>query len=566
MPQESPSQKKRSGEDRVVELRPPARLESTTAIEAGQEALARGAWEEARSALENALQADESPEVLFGLGEALWWLGEIRESVRCWEQAYVAFRRRPDPVQAANVALQLTFLYQDNLGNHAAAAGWAAHAARLIDEFDLEPMRGWVLLTRACGSPDPGQGETLARQARLLAVEVGDRDLELCALSEIGSTLVEQGRIGEGVSLIDEAMAGALAGEGRLDTVVFTSCQMIHSCNRCADFQRVVQWVRAADRFIERYGCPYLNATCRAHYGGVLFATGDWHNAEEELKAALELSGEALPVVRGEALARLAELRLAQGRPEEAERLLAGIEDHEAAAPVCVRIQLLRGKLSLAAATARRRLGVVGENRLESAMLLELLGEAEIGQGQVEVAAERGRKLADLGRTLGCRIMLARGERLQGYALAAGAGGAAKSHLDAALREFVRLEMPFETAQTRLLIAQALRKLDPEVAQAEASAALAVFEKLGANVNAGAIATLLRETETSNTSNLAGMSPREVEVLRLVAQGMSNQDIADQLVLSKHTVHRHVSSILAKLALPSRAAAAAYAARHDLIS
>ena len=304
--------------------------------------------------------------------------------------------------------------------------------------------------------------------------------------------------------------------------------------------------------------CPYLNATCRAHYGGVLVATGNWHDAEEELIAALELSENALPAVRGEALTRLAELRLAQGRLEEAEWLLAGFEDHEAAAPVHARILLLRGNLSLAAATARRRLGVVGENRLESALLLELLGEVEIGQGQVEVAAERGRKLAELGGTLDCRVMLARGERLRGHALSDGGDAEAKGHLEVALSEFARLGMPFETARTRLLIAQALRELDPEVAEAEAGAALAVFENLGA--------TLLRETETRKTSNLAGLSQRELEVLRLVAHGMSNQDIADRLVLSKHTIHRHVSSILTKLDLPSRAAAAAYAARHDLIS
>jgi DNA-binding CsgD family transcriptional regulator len=542
--------------------------QSAAAIEAGLEALGRGAWEEARSAFEG---ADESPEVLFGLGEALWWLGGIRESVRCWEQAYTAFRRRPDPVQAANVALQLAMIYQANLGNHAAAAGWVAHAARLVDEFDLEPLQGWVLLVKATGCSDTGQSETWARQARQLAVEFGDRDLELCALSQIGVALIEQGRVGEGVPLIDEAMTGALAGEGRLDTVVFTSCLMMHSCNRCADFQRVVQWIRAADRFIERYGCPYLNATCRAHYGGVLFATGDWLNAEEELRTALELSGEAQPAVRGEALAKLAELRLAQGRIEEAERLLAGFEDHEAAAPVCARIHLLRGELALAAATIERRLGVIGESQLESALLLELLGEAEIGQGQAEAAAERGRKLAELGGTFGCRVMLAHGERLQGHALAAGADPAAKRHLDAALREFARLEMPFETARTRLLLAQALRELDPEVAEAEARAALAVFENLGASGNAGAATILLREIETKprkqtgRPSNLAGLSRREAEVLRLVAKGLSDKEIAARLVLSRHTVHRHVSSILAKLGLPSRTAAAAYAAQHGLL-
>ena len=538
-------------------------------IEAGMEALGRGDWKEARSAFEDAARADESPEILFGLGVALWWLGETRGSVRCLEQAYAAFRRRSDPVQAANAALELSFLYHENLGNHAAAAGWMARAARLVDEFDLEPLQGRVLLIKACCCSDPDQSETWARQARQLAIGVEDRDLELCALSQIGAALIEKGRIDEGIPLIDEAMAGALACEGQLDTVVVTTCRMIQSYDRCADFQRVVQWLRAADRFIERYGCPYLNATCRAHYGGVLFATGDWRNAENELRAALELSGDAMPALRGEALARLAELRLAQGRIEEAERLLAGFEDHEAAAPVCARIHLLRGKLALAVATVQRRLGVIGgENRLEGAVLLELLGEAEIGQGQIEGAAERGRRLAELGSTLGCGVMFARGERLRGHALAAGADEAARRHLDAALCEFVRLEMPFETARTRLLLAQALGELDPEVAEAEARAALVIFENLGANENADAAATLLREIETKarkQISKTSGLSRREAEVLRLVAQGMSNQDIADRLTLSKHTVHRHVSSILTKLNLRSRAAAAAYAAQHKLL-
>ena len=131
--------------------------------------------------------------------------------------------------------------------------------------------------------------------------------------------------------------------------------------------------------------------------------------------------------------------------------------------------------------------------------------------------------------------------------------------------------MPFETARTRLLIAQALRELEPELAEAEARAALATFENLGAREDAGATDSLLRQIEditrkqAGKTSDLSGLSRREVEVLRLVAQGLSNQEIAERLILSKHTVHRHVSSILAKLDLSSRAAAAAYAARHDLL-
>lgn len=365
----------------------------------------------------------------------------------------------------------------------------------------------------------------------------------------IGAALINKGRIDEGIPLIDEAMAGALACEGQLDTVVVTSCKMIQSYDRCADFQRAVQWLREADRFIERYGCPYLNATCRAHYGGVLFAAGDWHKAEKELLAALDLSGDAMPALRGEALARLAELRLAQGRIEEAERLLSGFEDHEAATAVCARIHLLRGKLALAVAVIQRRL------------------EA-IGQGQLEDAAERGRTLAELGSTLGCKVMFARGERLLGRALAAGVDYAAKRHIEVALHEFVWLEMPFEKARTRLLLAQALHEDELEVADAEARAALVIFENLGAIENARAASTLLREIETKTcrqSSKTSGLSQREAEVLCLVAQGMSNQEIADRLTLSKHTVHRHVSSILTKLDLRSRAAAAAYAVQHELL-
>ena len=556
-------------------------------IEAGREALVRGAWEEARSAFERALYTGDGDaaerssravrdlegdaEVLSGLAEALWWLGEIRESLDCWERAYSGFRQRPDPAQAALVAIQLGMIYDANLGNRAAAAGWVARAARLVDEHALEPLRGWILIARAADSADAGEHEALAREAHRLGQASGDRDLELCALTQIGVALIDQGRISDGMAFHDEAMAGALAGEGQLDTVVFTACEMMTSYSRCAQYERMTQWIRAADRFVERYGCPYLSATCRTHYGEVLFATGDWTRAEEELHAALCLSEYSLPAVRAKALARLAELRLAQGSVEEAERLMMGFEDQEASAPVFTRIHLVRGKFALAASTARRWLGVSGEERLESTLLLELLGEAEISQSQVEAAAERGRTLAELGRSLDCQVMLARGERLQGQALVAASDSAAKQHLEVALREFIQLEMPFEAARTHLLLAQALRKLDPEVAEAEARAALAVFNKLGAVTDAKATTSVLREIETrtrkriGKTPDLAGLTQREVEVLRLVAQGLSDKEIATKLVLSRHTIHRHIHSILTKLDLPSRAAAAAYAARHDLL-
>jgi DNA-binding NarL/FixJ family response regulator len=199
------------------------------------------------------------------------------------------------------------------------------------------------------------------------------------------------------------------------------------------------------------------------------------------------------------------------------------------------------------------------------------IGQAEIGQAQIEAATRRGRALAETGSTLDCQVMLARGERLQGRALAAASDSSAKQHLDAALRAFVRLDMPYEAARTRLLIARTLRTLEPEVAEAEARAALAVFKNLGAVLDAESTSTLLREIESKSSKRTgmapdpAGLTQREVEVLHLVAQGLRDKEIATRLVLSRHTVHRHIHSILTKLGLPSRTAAAAYALRHGLL-
>ena len=348
-------------------------------VSAGDSALAAGDWTGARDSFRAALDLGQSAEALNGLGEALWWLGETQDSVDYRERAYAEFRRRPDPVQAANIALVLCVHYQANIGNAAASAGWLARATRLVQEFELEDFRGWILLLEGAEAEDAATGEKLAREAKELAAQSGDLDLELCALAQIGSCLVKQGRVDEGLAFLDEAMAGSLVGEGGdFDTVVFTSCEMIGSCTRCADFERAVQWIRAADRFTERYGCPFLYVYCRTLYGSVLVATGDWTAAERELESALKESRGSQPALHSSAAATLAELRVAQGRIEEAERLVAGLEDQITAAPAVAAIHLGRCKPGLAATGVRRSLGAVTANVIERAILGELLGRAEI--------------------------------------------------------------------------------------------------------------------------------------------------------------------------------------------
>ena len=536
-------------------------------VSSGRRRLATGTWTEAGESFRAALDLEETGEALLGLGEALWWLGETREAIAYQERGFAAFLREGHPDRAANAALWLSLVYRQQIGNTAASDGWIARFARLVEEFELEQLQGWLLVIKAFSSDGPEAEETWARQAHQLGRTSGDQDLEFCAASQVGAALIRQGRIAEGVTWLDESMVGAFSGEGAaLDTVVWTSCNMIISCTRSAEFERAVQWIRAADAFTRRYGCPYLFSECRTSYGGVLLAMGDWDQAEHELQAAIELSQASAPAHRHRALATLAELRMSQGQVEEAEHLVNSLADSEAATAVWARIHLALGRPTLAAATLRRRLSLIGEERLESAVLLELLGEAEIEQGEHQSAVKRGRWLAELGESTGSRLALAQGHRLWGRALeAVGEVTQARLHLDVALTTFVHLEMPFEAARTRMLCARVLVDQAADAAVAEAQLALESFEALGAGRDADAAAAFLRQlgvkAARTGPRGVGALTKREHQVLSLLAEGRSNPEIADRLYLSRRTVEHHVAHVLAKLGVRTRGQAVAEAAR-----
>jgi DNA-binding CsgD family transcriptional regulator len=556
--------------------------ECSELVAAGRKALGAGEWSTARSSFEAALEREEMGEALAGLSDALWWLGDSEAAVRYAERAYVLFRRGPDPVQAAFAAMTLYFLYRISLGNTAASRGWLGRLARLVKEFELAPLVGWVLLVRAHDTDDPALAEGWAREARDLARRFGDADLELCALSQLGASLVEMGRLTEGAALLDEAMAGSLGGEcERLQTVVYACCNMISSCSRVTDLERATQWIRAADRFTRRYGCPHLYTHCRTYYGIVLYATGDWAGAERELGAALRVGRSAERALYGHALAGLAELRLAQGRLEEAERLIEGFEDHFTSACVLASLRLVRGDPASAERILSRRLREVDERKrermgpyragaepcLEAAALLELLTETDIARGDPHAALARARRLEEVGGASGCESIVACAERTLARALAAsGDAAAAVPRLERALSLFGRLGMPYQTARTRLMLASTLGVAKHEAAVAEARAALASFEALGAARDADAGAEFLRSlgVKAARSSARGGgeLTQRELEVLMLLGEGLSNRELAERLFLTRKTVEHHVRGVLSKLGLRSRAEAAAYAVRH----
>lgn len=542
--------------------------ESEQLAEAAQAAVRAGDWTSARSAFEALAAREPAAEAFAGLGDVLWWLGETDEAVRYHELAYAAFQHRGDPASAAMVAVGLYLIYRVSLGNTAAARGWLARVARLVAESGLAPLEGWVALLRAHDSADPVTAERLATDARDLAARFGDTDLELCALSQLGASLVRQGRGEEGTTLLDEAMAASLAGESaRPHTVVYTSCTVISACAQTAELDHALQWIRAADAFEQQYGNPHLYTTCRTYLGAILFASGDWAGAERELRAALDIGVSAERAICAEATARLAELRLAQGRLEESERLLEGFEEFETSSVILAALATARGDLPGARRIALRRVHALdGETAeppasyrpglgacLEEGALWELLADIN----KATEADQAIQRLAELASRTGCEQLQARAHRADGRARRD------LPSLERALSLFTRLRLPLDAGRTRLALAELLTGDD---AVAEARAALAAFELLGAARDADAAAARLRElgviAARGGPMGLGKLTRRELEVLDLLGEGLSNRELADRLFLSRKTVERHVRNVLFKLGLRNRAEAAAYVVRH----
>lgn len=535
-----------------------------------QSALSEARWDDARAAFAGVLDVEVCGAAMFGMSEALWWLGHLGESVAWRERAFGQLRDEGDVMQAALAALYTSLDYRKQFGDAAAASGWLTHATRLVDEHELEPLRGWLLFAMSFNSDDPIDAEALARDAHRSASVVGDRDLELCALAQIGASLVAQGRVAEGVRCLDESMAVALALDGAPDTVVFTSCMMMTSCANCAEFARVVQWVRRTIAFTERFGCPFLFAECRIHFGGVLAATGDWPSAERELRAGLEMTELAVPSLHRLAVANLATLWLDQGRVEQAERLIDSHAEFAEVAAVVARLHLWHGRPAAAIGLLRRRIASGAGQRLERSRLEELLGDAELALGEVDESRQRAATMVADGDELSCDLIGARGHRLAGRAaMAAGEFHVARGSLDAALVAFVRLEMVVEAVRTRLLLASALETVEPEVAAAEARAALSTADRLGATSIADEAAALLRRlgvvVSRGPSGNGSALTRREAQVLDLLGEGLSNPEIAARLHLSRKTVEHHVAHVLAKVGARNRSEAAAEAIRRSAV-
>jgi len=538
----------------------------------GWAALRASRWKAARTAFETAIAAGESPEAHEGLSWAAWWLDDGDAVFAARERAYLLYRRRGDAASAARLATWLAADELDFNGGEAVARGWLRRAHRLLDPLEPGADHGWLAFQDGYVAHAGGDTET-ARERAAYAAALGRRlgvvDLEMLGLALEGSALVSCARVEEGMRCLDEATATALEGQAEIPiSAAWACCFLVTSCTAVLDLGRAGAWCDRIAQFADRHGSRYMLAFCRAEYGAVHVLRGSWAQAEELLEAAVEDFSVSRPAWVGAPVAGLAELRRRQGRTDEAERLLASTGGRRAT--VCrAWLALDRGDTLRAAELAERLLRATPDERLlDRAPALELLAHARITRGELDRAAPTVAALSNALAEVETPPFRAALDLVDGrFAAALADHDRARTLLEDAVDGFDRGGLPFEAARARTELATLLVATGRDAdGAAELAAAHDAFVSLGAGTEAARVERLLA-AHTRTVGEMPGdrITRREREVLDLLAGGLTNRQIAERLVLSEHTVHRHVTSILRKLDLPSRTAAAAYAVRLGLV-
>jgi hypothetical protein len=434
-------------------------------------------------------------EVLEGLAEALYLEREYAASAACYERTYTAYRREHQNMAAGRAARTLAWITGNVLGDWAVRSGWLARARTILGEAGEDgPEHGWVLIISAFSEPDAQVRETLLREAIAIGRRFGDPDIEFLALAYLGGLLVMTDRVEEGLVLSDEALAALCAGElTELATVDEIFCGLFWACELVKDVPRADQWMRVATDRMQRSNVDA--AFCRAHYGG---SSRRPDAGGRRRSSCCWLPGTSTRGCRrGAAIIRLADLRVRQGRLEAAAQLLKGLEQHPDVVPTRLPLSTWpaarwrsRGICWNGPPTARttrfpRSVSRPWRDRCwhSSSTSIWKQGASTTPAGPPDAwpaGAQRAPYLRAVAALAEGRVCVASGQ------------GDARACLHEALQGFARAQLPMELARTRLELARALAERSPEVAIAEAKAALEGFQRLQAARHADAAAALLR--------------------------------------------------------------------------
>lgn len=540
-------------------------------LERGRESYARRAWRDAYEGLSRAdrassLEADD----LELLATSAYMLGRDDDYLSALERVHPAHLRTGETLRAVRCAfwIGINLLLR---GEMSRATGWFARAQRLLEREKRDCVeQGYLLipvLLQAVGAGDWEAASATAGDAAKVAERFGDSDLLAMAGHELGHALIRQGRVEDGLRLLDEAMVAATAGELSPIVTGLVYCSVIAYCQDLYELRRAREWTDALTQWCgQQPDMVAHTGVCLVHRAEILELQGAWRDAQEEARRARERCAQGMvnQAAVGQAIYLQGELHRLQGElaaAEEAYREASryGCEPQ----PGLALLRLAQGNGEAAAAAIRR---VVGETSdlLKRARLLRGYVEVMLAAGDVEEAHGACRELEDIsaghgGVVLGAMSAGARGA----VALAQGDARAALVALRDARQVWQELEAPYEAARVRVLVGLACRELgDEDSAAMELEAARGVFEQLGAAPDLAGVDSLVPSPAPDEAH---GLTPRELQVLRLVATGETNRAIAAELVLSERTVDRHVSNILTKLGVSSRAAATAFAYEHQLV-
>jgi DNA-binding CsgD family transcriptional regulator len=538
-------------------------------VERGRAAYARLAWGEAYEAFSAADAAAElTPEDLERLAWAAGITGRDQELLRVLERLHGVELQAGHSLRAARCAFWLGFRLF-SLGEPARASGWIARGERLVEREGVECVeQGYLLLPAYFQRREAGDIEgayAIAERVAQIGERFNDADLTAFGRQFAGQALLRQGNVKEGLRLLDEVMVVAIAGELSPQVTGLMFCAAIAACERFYALDRAREWIAALQIWCATQPDVVFNGACQIHRARLMQLGGDWVDAIAEARRASErpMLGDDADIHGGAAYEQAEILRL-RGEFELSEAAYTNASKFgREPQPGLALLRLAQGRSDAAVSSIRRVLGAM-KDKFERASLLPAHVEIVLAVGELEEARTSCDELDELSRKLEMDVVVAMSVQARGaLLLAQGDAQAALAPLRQAFSTWQHVGAPYIAARIRVLLGRACRELgDEDGAALEFAAARSVFERLEAAPDLRALALLEKRPAAAKPH---GLTARELEVLRLVAQGLTNKVIAKQLFLSEKTVDRHLSNIFAKVNVSSRAAATAYAYQHQLV-
>lgn len=534
-------------------------------LAAGREAYSRRAWAAARDHLARVELSTLEIDDLHSLATAAYLAGDRDTAIRGLQRAHTLLVESGERRRAARDAHELAIMFATG-GEPAVGAGWVARANRLLEGEAADCVeRGYLLMHEmfaALAAEDFAAMAGACERIQQIARTRAEPDLMAFGLVGAGRALLYQGQVADGLARLDESMVVLTTEAVSPIMAGHVYCAMIEGCQEVADYERMAQWADVLDRWCDTQpGLVAFIGQSAVHRAQILRSHGAFRDALDELALAVEryaANGQD-PAVglalyeRGEVLRTIGDLDGADKAFDAAATW--GYEPQ----PGLALLALARGQSGAAAATMRRLLEEAHDPVTRSRRLAAAV-EVFLAAANPDHAQEAAAELAAIAETFGCPAVTAAARYATGLAeLARQDPTGSLTALREAWQVWIRLGCRYEAARARVRMALALRALGDELsATSELNVARRTFAELGAE-------PARRQVDRLLGSGLPdGLTAREVEVLRLVADGQSNPQIAAILFLSEKTVARHLSNIFTKAGVTSRTAAAAYARRHDL--